>query len=59
MIAEKKGIKLTKPPSTATAVRDIFKASGIFGLYTGFYLHFRKRASSLDPQESADVARSS
>lgn len=40
MIAEKKGVKLTKPPSTAAAVRDIFKASGIFGLYTGFYLHF-------------------
>jgi hypothetical protein len=57
-IAEKKGIKLVKPPSTATAVRDIFKASGIFGLYTGFYLHFRERPSSLDhPQEAADVAR--
>jgi hypothetical protein len=39
-IAEKKGIKLVKPPSTATAVRDIFRTSGIFGLYTGFYLHF-------------------
>lgn len=39
-IAEKKGIKLTKPPSTAAAVRDIFKANGIFGLYTGFHLHF-------------------
>lgn len=39
-IAEKKGIKLVKPPSTASAVRDIFKTSGFFGLYTGFYLHF-------------------
>jgi len=39
-IAEKKGIKLVKPPSTAGAVRDIFRMGGIFGLYTGFYLHF-------------------
>jgi len=42
-IAEKKGVKLMKPPSTASAVRDIFRMNGIFGLYTGFYLHFRKR----------------
>ena len=41
-IAEKKGIKLVKPPSTATAVRDIFRMSGFFGLYNGFCLHFRK-----------------
>ena len=39
-IAEKKGVKLVKPPSTASAVRDIFKTSGVFGLYTGFNLHF-------------------
>ena len=39
-IAEKKGIKLVKPPSTAAAVRDIFRTSGILGLYSGFYLHF-------------------
>jgi len=39
-IAEKKGIKLIKPPSTAAAIRDIFRINGIFGLYTGFYLHF-------------------
>lgn len=31
-----------KPPSTATAVRDIFRSSGFFGLYTGFNLHFRE-----------------
>lgn len=42
-IAEKKGIKLVKPPSTASAIRDIFRMRGFFGLYTGFYLHFRKR----------------
>lgn len=47
-IAEKKGIKLVKPPSTAAAVRDIFRTSGIFGLYSGFYLHFREWRSSLD-----------
>jgi len=39
-IAEKKGVKLVKPPSTATAVRDIFRMSGFFGLYNGFRLHF-------------------
>lgn len=39
-IAEKKGIKLVKPPSTASAVRDIFRMSGFFGLYNGFSLHF-------------------
>jgi hypothetical protein len=50
-IAEKKGIKLVKPPSTAAAVRDIFRTSGVFGLYTGFYLHFRKRVSSLYTHE--------
>jgi hypothetical protein len=42
-IAEKKGVKLVKPPSTAGAVRDIFRMGGIFGLYTGFYLHFCER----------------
>jgi solute carrier family 25 (mitochondrial carnitine/acylcarnitine transporter), member 20/29 len=42
-IAEKKGLKLVKPPSTASAVRDIFKTSGVFGLYTGFNLHFGKK----------------
>ncbi|KAI0256905.1 mitochondrial carrier [Lactifluus subvellereus] len=39
-IAEKKGTKLIKPPSTAAAVRDIFRTGGFFGLYTGFRLHF-------------------
>lgn len=47
-IAEKKGIKLTKPPSTAVAVRDIFRTGGFFGLYNGFRLHFRKRISWFD-----------
>jgi len=46
-IAEKKGIKLVKPPSTGAAVREIFKSSGVFGLYTGFYLHFRKFIPSI------------
>ncbi|KAI0273385.1 mitochondrial carrier [Gloeopeniophorella convolvens] len=39
-IAQKKGIKLVKPPSTAAAVRDIFNVNGFLGLYTGFRLHF-------------------
>ncbi|KAA1469522.1 mitochondrial carrier [Dentipellis sp. KUC8613] len=39
-IAEKKGVHIVKPPSTATAVREIIKSGGPFGLYTGFRLHF-------------------
>jgi len=40
IIAHSKGIALTKPPTTAEAVRDIFKTNGVTGLYTGFRLHF-------------------
>ncbi|ETW86043.1 mitochondrial carrier protein [Heterobasidion irregulare TC 32-1] len=39
-IASKRGIHLTKPPSTLSAVRDIVKTSGVLGLYAGFRLHF-------------------
>ncbi|CAL1705215.1 unnamed protein product [Somion occarium] len=39
-IAASKGLRIAKPPSTLEAVRDIFRTNGIFGLYTGFRLHF-------------------
>jgi solute carrier family 25 carnitine/acylcarnitine transporter 20/29 len=39
-IAASKGIQITKPPSTMDAVRDIFRSSGVRGLYIGFHLHF-------------------
>jgi len=39
-IAASKGIRLTKPPNTIEAIRDIFRTNGLFGLYTGFRLHF-------------------
>ncbi|EJF66072.1 mitochondrial carrier [Dichomitus squalens] len=39
-IASSKGIRLEKAPKTLEAVRDIFRSSGILGLYTGFRLHF-------------------
>lgn len=39
-IAASKGIQITKPPSTFEAVRDIFRMSGVRGLYIGFRLHF-------------------
>jgi len=39
-IAASKGVTLVKPPGTLEAVRDIFRRSGISGLYTGFRLHF-------------------
>lgn len=38
-IAESKGLRIGKPPSTLDAVRDIYRANGIRGLYTGFRLH--------------------
>ena len=38
-IAESKGIKLTKPPTTSQAVRDIVRGNGYRGLYIGFPLH--------------------
>ena len=41
-IAETKGIHIVKPPNTLDAVRDIFRANGIRGLYTGFRLHCRE-----------------
>ena len=43
-IAEEKGLKCIKPPSTTQAVKDIIHVSGIFGLYNGFRLHLRKSA---------------
>ncbi|KAG7092547.1 hypothetical protein E1B28_008896 [Marasmius oreades] len=39
-IAASKGLQLTKAPGTLEAVREIFQANGIAGLYTGFRLHF-------------------
>ncbi|KAJ7285727.1 mitochondrial carrier domain-containing protein [Mycena rebaudengoi] len=39
-IAASKGIHLVKPPSTLDAVKEIFRANGVTGLYTGFRLHF-------------------
>jgi len=44
-IAHSKGITLVRPPGTVEAVREIFRANGLCGLYTGFRLHFS--ASSL------------
>jgi len=44
-IAESRGIKLVKPPGTFEAVREIFRASGMAGLYTGFRLHFIRDTS--------------
>ncbi|KAK2466843.1 hypothetical protein APHAL10511_001101 [Amanita phalloides] len=44
-IAASKGITLVKPPGTAEAVKDIFRTSGISGLYTGFRLHFIRDTS--------------
>ena len=49
-----------KPPSTASAVRDIFRMSGFFGLYNGFGLHFRMFLLFIQAREgvTADVAHS-
>ncbi|KAJ3895659.1 hypothetical protein GG344DRAFT_38361 [Lentinula edodes] len=41
-IASSKGIHLSRAPGTFEAVRDIFRTSGIAGLYTGFRLHFTR-----------------
>lgn len=41
-IAATKGITLVKPPGTFEAVKQIYRANGIGGLYTGFRLHFRE-----------------
>jgi len=39
-IAASKGISLVKPPGTLQAVKEIYRANGFAGLYTGFPLHF-------------------
>lgn len=39
-IAASKGITMVKPPGTLEAVREIFNANGLRGLYTGGRLHF-------------------
>jgi len=44
-IAASKGIHLVKPPGTLDAVKEIFRANGIAGLYTGFRLHFIRDTS--------------
>nr|GAT53256.1 predicted protein [Mycena chlorophos] len=41
-IAASKGLHIVKPPGTAAAVKEIFKTSGIRGLYSGFRLHFAR-----------------
>ena len=44
-IAESKGIKLVKPPTTIQAVRDIVRTAGFRGLYIGFPLHLLRDTS--------------
>lgn len=44
-IAASKGVHNYKPPGTLGAVREIFKANGMAGLYTGFRLHFIRDTS--------------
>ncbi|XP_006458044.1 hypothetical protein AGABI2DRAFT_199246 [Agaricus bisporus var. bisporus H97] len=39
-IAASKGKSMVRPPGTMDAVREIFRANGFGGLYTGFRLHF-------------------
>lgn len=41
-IAATKGVTLAKPPGTFEAVKEIYRANGTGGLYTGFRLHFRE-----------------
>jgi hypothetical protein len=41
-IANSKGVHLEKAPGTLEAVRDIFRTSGVAGLYTGFRLHLTR-----------------
>jgi len=41
-IANSKGVHLAKAPGTVEAVKDIFRTSGIGGLYTGFRLHLTR-----------------
>jgi len=44
-IAASKWVTLVKPPGTLEVVREIFKANGIRGLYTGGRLHFVRDTS--------------
>ncbi|KAJ2913437.1 hypothetical protein MD484_g6975, partial [Candolleomyces efflorescens] len=44
-IAAAKGISLRKAPGTMDAVREIYRNSGLKGLYTGFPLHFIRDTS--------------
>jgi len=44
-IAESKGIKFVRPPSTSQAVADIVRSRGIRGLYVGFPLHLLRDTS--------------
>ncbi|EIM89873.1 mitochondrial carrier [Stereum hirsutum FP-91666 SS1] len=44
-IAEAKGVRITKPPGTLSAVREIVKSNGLTGLYFGFPLHFVRDTS--------------
>ncbi|EJD02463.1 mitochondrial carrier [Fomitiporia mediterranea MF3/22] len=44
-IAESKGIKLVKPPTTTQAVKDIVRSSGLRGLYIGLPLHLLRDTS--------------
>jgi len=44
-IAAAKGFRIARPPSTLEAVRDIMRTRGLFGLYTGFKLHFVRDTS--------------
>ncbi|PAV24001.1 mitochondrial carrier [Pyrrhoderma noxium] len=44
-IAESKGIRLVKPPTTTQAVKDLVRANGYRGLYIGFPLHLLRDTS--------------
>jgi len=39
-IAQERGVQVAKAPTTAEALRDIARVSGLSGLYMGFRLHF-------------------
>ncbi|KAF8321634.1 mitochondrial carrier [Clavulina sp. PMI_390] len=41
-IAEQRGERIGKPPSTLQAVKDIVRQSGVRGLYNGFGLHLTR-----------------
>jgi len=44
-IAESKGLKLVKPPTTSQAVMEIVRTRGLRGLYNGFPLHLLRDTS--------------